>query len=212
MQENFLRVNPGNPLDFHLQMFATWLRENGYRERVIQSKLGLVGDLRKWLGRNGRGTPQLDEQLLEAFAEHRQQVRRGDLRTLRQFLDHLREREVVQDRKPVPDQPPLTDLPSQYEKYLRSERGLTATTISHYQYFVRKFFLERFPKGPFLAKEVKASDISAFILRRGQSQSVASAKLMTTALRSFFRYLFQKGELQADLAEFDTLIWTLSIL
>lgn len=200
MQENLLRVNPGNPLEFHLQMFATWLRENGYRERVIQSKLGLVGDLRKWLGRNGRGTPHLDEQLLEAFAEHRQQVRRGDLRTLRQFLDHLREREVVQDRKPVPDQPPLTDLLSQYEKYLRSERGLTATTISHYQNFVGKFSLERFPNGPFLAKEVKASDISAFILRRGQSQSVASAKLMMTALRSFFRYLFQKGELQADLA------------
>jgi hypothetical protein len=37
MQDNFLRVNPGNPLEFHLQMFATWLRENGYRERVIQS-------------------------------------------------------------------------------------------------------------------------------------------------------------------------------
>ena len=197
MQENFLRVNPGNPLEFDLQVFATWLRENGYRERVIQGKLGLVGDLRKWLGRNGRGTPHLDERLLEAFAEHRQ-VRWGDLRALRQFLDHLREREVVQDRKLVPDQP--TDLLSQYDKYLRSERGLTATTSSQYQHFVRKFLLERFPNGPFLAKEVKASDISAFILRRRQSQSVASAKLMTTALRSFFRYLFQKGELQADLA------------
>jgi site-specific recombinase XerD len=197
MQENFLRVNPGNPLEFDLQVFATWLRENGYREKVIQGKLGLVGDLRKWLGRNGRGTPHLDERLLEAFAEHRQ-VRRGDLRALWQFLNHLREREVVQDRKLVPDQP--TDLLSQYDKYLRSERGLTATTISQYQHFVRKFFLERFPNGPFLAKEMQASDISAFILRRGQSQSVASAKLMTTALRSFFRYLFQKGELQADLA------------
>jgi len=197
MQENFLRVNPGNPLEFDLQVFATWLRENGYRERVIQGKLGLVGDLRKWLGRNGRGTPHLDERLLEAFAEHRQ-VRWGDLRALRQFLDHLREREVVQDRKLVPDQP--TDLLSQYDKYLRSERGLTATTSSQYQHFVRKFLLERFPNGPFLAKEVKASDISAFILRRRQSQSVASAKLMTTALRSFFRYLFQKGELQDDLA------------
>ncbi len=197
MQENFLRVNPGNPLEFDLQVFATWLRENGYRERVIQGKLGLVGDLRKWLGRNGRGTPHLDERLLEAFVEHRQ-VRWGDLRALRQFLDHLREREVVQDRKLVPDQP--TDLLSQYDKYLRSERGLTATTSSQYQHFVRKFLLERFPNGPFLAKEVKASDISAFILRRRQSQSVASAKLMTTALRSFFRYLFQKGELQADLA------------
>src|SRR5207248_8698446 len=71
MQENFLRVNPGNPLEFDLQVFATWLRENGYRERVIQGKLELVGDLRKWLGRNGRGTPHLDRKSTCLNSSHR---------------------------------------------------------------------------------------------------------------------------------------------
>jgi len=47
---------------------------------------------------------------------------------------------------------------------------------------------------------MKASDISDFVLRHGQSMDVRRAQLMTTALRSFFRFLFQKGELPVDLA------------
>jgi len=41
---------------------------------------------------------------------------------------------------------------------------------------------------------------SAFILRHAQTMSCRRAQLMTTAFRSFFRFLFQKGELQVDLA------------
>ena len=66
--------------------------------------------------------------------------------------------------------------------------------------FARKFLVERFSEGSFLLKEIKASDISDFVLRHGRDMSVGTAQIMTTAFRSFFRYLFQKGELQANLA------------
>jgi site-specific recombinase XerD len=127
-------------------------------------------------------------------------VRRGDLKTLEQFLDHLRKRDVVPARKLVCDRPPLAHILNRYEKYLRSERGLVTITILHYQSFVRRFLVECFREGPFLLREVKPSDISNFILRHGHTMAVKRAQLMTTAFRSFFRCLFQKGELQADLA------------
>src|SRR6516225_2894128 len=57
-----------------------------------------------------------------------------NLKTLQQFLEYLRGRSVVTDRKLVPDQSAWAELLSQYEKYMRSERGLMAATISHYQY------------------------------------------------------------------------------
>jgi site-specific recombinase XerD len=203
MQGNSLPIDKRlqeNPLELHLRTFTTWLTEEGYAQETVQRKLGWLTDLGKWLRRTGRAVTNLDEQFLEAFAEHRQRVRRGELRTLDQFLNHLRERDVVPNRELVPDGSPLAELLSQYEEYLRSERGLMVRTISGYQYFVRKFCEERFPKGPFLWKEVEASDISAFVLRQGQSRSIENAQLMTVALRSFFRYLFQRGELSADLA------------
>jgi integrase/recombinase XerD len=189
-----------NPLELHLRTFTTWLTGEGYAQETVQKKLRLLVDLGKWLRGTGRAVSNLDEQVLEAFTEHQRRVHRGDLRTFAQFLDHLRERDVVPNRKLVPDQSPLAELLIEYEKYLRSERGLMAATISHYQHFVRKFLVERFPRGSFLLKEVEASDISAFVLRHGRSRSVKSTQLMTTALRSFFRYVFERGKLRADLA------------
>ena len=99
---------------------------------------------------------------------------------LKQFLDHLRKREVVPARKLVPDKSSLTDILSRYENYLRSERGLVTTTIIGYQPFVRKFLVERFHKQPYLFGEVKPSDISNFVLRHSHSMSLRRAQLMTT--------------------------------
>lgn len=203
MQKNSLPIEKrlqGNPLELHLRTFATWLTEEGYAQETAQKKLSLLVDLGKWLGRTRRAASNLDEQLLEAFAEDQQGVHRGDLKTLEQFLDHLRGRDVVPDRKLGPDQSSLAGLLSQYEKYLRSERGLMVRTIFAYQYSVCKFLEGHFSKGPFLTKTLEASDISAFVLRHSQSCSLKSTQLMMTALRSFLRYLFQRGELSANLA------------
>lgn len=166
MQKNSLPIEKrlqGNPLELHLRTFATWLTEEGYAQETAQKKLSLLVDLGKWLGRTRRAASNLDEQLLEAFAEDQQGVHRGDLKTLEQFLDHLRGRDVVPDRKLGPDQSSLAALLSQYEKYLRSERGLMVRTIFAYQYFVCKFLEGHFSKGPFLTKTLEASDISAFV-------------------------------------------------
>jgi len=100
----------------------------------------------------------------------------------------------------VRDLSPLADILSRYEEHLRSERGLVTATVLNYLPYIRRFLVERFREGPFLFGQVNPSDISNFVLRHGPSMSVGRAQLMTTAFRSFFRYLFQKGELQANLA------------
>ena len=72
----------GNPLEFHLRMFAAALREAGYRDRAMCSKLRLLADLGHWLKRTGQSlASNLEEHLLEAFVKHKQrmqQMHRGD--------------------------------------------------------------------------------------------------------------------------------------
>ena len=94
----------------------------------------------------------------------------------------------------------MTQILTEYETHLRIERGLLANTILQYHLFVRKFLLEHFRGRPFLLKTIKASDISAFVLRHAPNVGVWTTQAMTTAFRSFFRFLFQKGEVRADLA------------
>src|SRR5271166_1511746 len=97
----------GNPLEFHLRTFATSLLESGCRNKTVQEKLYLLANFGRWFRRSGRSASQIDEFLTKAFVKHKQRVHAGGLRTLQQFLDHLRERKVIPDRKLVRDQSPL---------------------------------------------------------------------------------------------------------
>jgi site-specific recombinase XerD len=193
---------PDNPFDFHIRTFATSLVEDGYTDRIVQRKLGLLACLGRWLESNKLSVTDLDEPLLETFLKRKLREDKGHLiiRTLQQFLDHLRRQTVVPARNLPPDRSPLGQILSQYETHLRTERGLVASTIQEYQSFVRDFLLEHFHGQPFLLKAVKASDISDFVLRHAPSIAAGRAQTMTSAFRSFFRFLFQKGKLQADLA------------
>jgi len=166
----------------------------------VRLKVKLVTDLGQWLKRHGVAVADLDEPLVEAFLKRKHRERRGDLRTLQQFLDHLRRQNVVPAPNLPCDRSPLACILNRYETHLRTERGLVSHTIQEYQSFVRKLLLERFRGRPLLLKAVKASDISDFILRHTPSMGARSAQAMTSAFRSFFRFLFQKGELHADLA------------
>ena len=192
-----------NPLLVQVLPFADSLMESGYAGTTIQSKLGLLIDLGEWLRRRGLAVKDLDERRIETFITDSRRnglLRRGDRTTLRQLLDHLREHHVVQRVTPTCDVSPLAAILDRYEKHLRSERGLTTATIINYLPFARKFLSDRFGEGPFLLKVVRPCDISGFILRHARTMSCRRAQLMTTVFRSFFRFLFQRGELQVDLA------------
>ena len=192
-----------NPLLVQVLPFADSLMESGYAATTIQSKLGLLIDLGEWLRRRGLAVKDLDERRIETFITDRRRnglLRRGDRTTVRQLLDHLREHHVVQRVTPTCDVSPLAAILDRYEKHLRSERGLTTATIINYLPFARKFLSDRFGEGPFLLKVVRPCDISGFILRHARTMSCRRAQLMTTVFRSFFRFLFQRGELQVDLA------------
>jgi site-specific recombinase XerD len=184
----------------HLRDFARPLLDDGYVDATVKSKLWLLADVGHWLRRCGSSLRDFDEKLIDAFCKNNQRLRRGNPKTLQQFLDYLRRAGMVPTRKLVHDKSPLTDILNRYEKHLRSERGLVTATITGYQPFIRKFLVERFREQPFSLRKLKASDISDFVLLHGRSMAVRRAQLMTTAFRSFFRFLFQKKELQADLA------------
>ena len=193
----------GNPLVPHLSPFTTSLVEEGYADTTLQAKLWLLADFGWWLGRRGLSVMELDERLVERFINNRRRkgrLQRGNGETLRQFLEHLRRCNVAPSAQPICDDSPLAEILNRYEKYLRSERGVATATIVNYLPFARTFLVERFSEGPLLLHELGSSDVSAVVLRHAQTMSRRRSQLMATAFRSFFRFLFQNGELQVDLA------------
>jgi len=192
-----------SPLASHLASFATSLVENGYVESTVQSKLSLLAGFGQWLGRRRLSITDFNEQLAERFIAYKRRkarVHRGNRETLLQFLGHLQTRDVIPAPTPACDDSPLAAILTRYERHLRSERGLAAATVVNYLPCIRKFLIERFREKPLVIREVRSSDVAAFILRHAPTMSPRRAQLVTAAFRSFFRFLFQDGELLVNLA------------
>jgi site-specific recombinase XerD len=116
------------------------------------------------------------------------------------LLRHLRGLGIVASPPEAIDDTPLNRLERDYRQFLASERGLTPATLANYLPTVRCFLTEHFSNGALRLDELSPQDLNRFILSHAQKISRGRAKLMVTALRSFLRFLCQRGEITADLA------------
>jgi site-specific recombinase XerD len=77
---------------------------------------------------------------------------------------------------------------------------LAQATIVNYIRFVREFLMDCFASGPATLSRLRSGDVVRFVQRRAPQLQLKTAKLLTTALRSFLQYGRYRGEIQLDLA------------
>jgi site-specific recombinase XerD len=193
----------GDLLAGHLDSFVAILRRLGYANSSMRECERLSRDLAQWLRRRDLGLAHLDEPVANQFLEKRRRegrLRGGDASTVHHFLEHLREEGAIRSPEPAADESPLATLRRQYANHLEKQRGLAAATVAEYWPFIRRLLVERFGDGPIHVRDLAPDGIARFLLRHARSGSPKVAKLMVTALRSFFRFLFQHGQTDSDLA------------
>lgn len=191
-----------NPLAAHLDSFAASLAEDSYAVSTVRSKLLWIAQLGWWLQENKLIVAQLNECIVNTFLKEMQRqgrLRRGQAWTILRFAERLQSQGVIPCPEPACDTSPLAELERQYERYLRTERGLTTATVVNYQPVAHSFLVHQFGDGPLRLEELAGSDISTYVLTHAHSQSVKRAQLMVTALRSFFRFLLRDAKIQIDL-------------
>jgi site-specific recombinase XerD len=183
--------------------FARFLGELGYSPLTIEiNKRNFVTRLGRWLERGEANRTTLDEDVLALF--HRSHCRHGrprpgDVRTGRQLLQFLRGAGCI----PAPvvriERSPLDAIMDDFDRFLASQRGLLPVTRGNYLPFVRSFLSNRFGTDVRLG-ELKIDDVHTFLLRHAQTKSRGTTQCVVTALRSFLRYLQQRGDITIDLA------------
>ncbi len=190
------------PLGPYVDGFADHLATQGYAEATAKGKLRLIAHLSRWLERHDLPLATLDEESVKQFLADPgpTQVRRGDAQTCRMLLDYMRELGRIPPPAEVIDDTPLGRIESGFKHYLVAERGLSAATVINYSPTVQRFLKERFAAEEVELGELSPQDVHRFLLRQAPRVSRGRAKLMATALRSFFRFLRQRGDITSDLA------------
>lgn len=187
----------------HLKSFTENVTALGYKSATIKGQLCVLGGLSTWLERSGFEVSDLDESVLTCFFDekaHKGHRRRGEEQTLRQFLDHLRSKEIVPVAPPEINESPLQTLRTGHEKYLEKERGASSVTASRYWPFIEQFLDECFGDAPIRLEELGPEHITVFLIRHAHDRTPKIAQLMVCSLRSFFRFVFEHGKISKDMS------------
>ena len=191
------------PLSAHVDGFAEVLRERGYAAITFKQKLRLISELNHWLQRRHYALDDVSESIIETFLRYRKRkecLHRIDTPTLRQFLSFLREAGAIPTLAPEIEDSPIRRIEKSFAYYILQERGLSQDTLNSYLYFARRFLTEQFGDGKVHLPKLSPQAISNFIILYTNKLSPSSAQLMVTALRSFLRFLHQRGEIDTNLA------------
>lgn len=193
------------PLAKHLEGFTSHLLREGYRDGSFYKKSLLVRALNHWLIQHNLALKEIDEARLQQFLADRQArlgggFRRREAHIGRQLLRYLRSMGLIPGPAPIIDRTALGRLMRDFERFLRSERGLSPATITGYLRSVHRFLAGRFRGRALRLQQLRARDLERFILREARQLSPISVRSTLVALRCFLRYALQRGWIKADLA------------
>ena len=198
----FDRMRSG-PLGPYIDGFAELLFQQGYSREAGAQKLRLVSRLSRWLARREIEVQLLDEQWITEFVRVRGKRlgrRPGTRPTFAALLQYLRQGHIIAEPRIPPALDPLDRVEQDYAQFLRQERALTPATLQNYLPAARRFLVSRFGAGKICLRKLGPQDITAFILHDLSTFSPKRVQLMTSALRSFLGFLYQRGDLTTNLA------------
>lgn len=183
----------------------THLRAKGYSKRTLRKKKSIVSSFGQWLIEQQLVVSDLNESHLIAYSERSPKRRKSrvkfELSVLQPFLEYLRAEAGLSSPSLFIDGSPAEDLKRRYIDYLRKVRGLAEHSIQVYAPFIADFLNELLSKtGCVSPKAMDAQMVQVFIINRIRNKSSEYARLLATALRSFFRFIYLYEETEIDLS------------
>lgn len=203
------------PLNKHIDAYSAAQVEQGYGCHSVRQQMLVIGDFSGWLKQKGIAVRNLDSKVIDRFLRFRQRqhkIRRGDPITLMRLLSMLCQKGVAKPEQVV--ESALTKAVNKFERYLSQERGLSDATLQNYLPVIEQFLSGRFRNNTPNLRSLCAADVTGFVVSQGRRLSPVRAKLIVTALRSFFRYLWHRGAISRDLSVCVPTVpsWSLSTL
>jgi len=192
------------PLDGAIASFLKQLQTAGYAKESVRNKRTVVRTFADWLRRKHIKVQTIHESHVAAFLKRKPGALPPRLTykdaALSGFLKYLRGIDLISAPAPRVASPG-DGLIREYVEYLRHDRGLAPNSVLVYVPFIRHWFSDHVARTGGVAIEAfDAMTIQRFLVDHTQNRSREYARLLGTALRSFFRFLFLRGYRSTDLS------------
>jgi integrase/recombinase XerD len=215
------------PRRMHAHDLAPWvaefthhLSETGHTLLTVRSYERLARHFGHWIALTKIAIADIDEGVIDRFARHRcgcpngrreTHVSEKYVRRVRQFIEFLRERGIVRREATSTVPVPVLDRRVvQFQDWLRQHRGITQSTIDQRGRLIMRL-LPTLGNRP---RRWNAHLVREAVIAEAKQISRGHAKLMTTALRGYLRFLSAHGLCRAGLEHAVPTIpeWRLSTL
>lgn len=178
------------------------LSRRGYGTVRLGAHLELFTDLCQWTEREGIAPAGLDRGQIAGFLADRRRRGRKDLISAagaRTLTGYLAGEGAIPAQQPVTPPGPAREVLERYRRYLETERGLAEKTIGRYAGIAGRFAgsLER--DGEICWQEVRARDVTRFLVRNCPQRRSGHAPETVPVLRSFLRFCHLDGVIPAAL-------------
>jgi site-specific recombinase XerD len=185
----------------HVDGLTEDLSSKGYVRQSVRSAIAAVRGFGAWMDRQDLRLKDVSEEMIAEFVRGRRfWTRCGRSAALHTLLTHLRRLGLVSERA-QPKAGPLEEIEREFATFLRTERALSAATVTNYCPIARLFMVERFATGYVDLARLSVVDIHEFVLRHVHSCGPKRMQLTLSALRSFLRFLYLRGQIAVPLAD-----------
>ncbi len=196
-------VRVEGPLARYAAGFGARLLERGYVPSSAEDQLRLLAHLSRWLVEQREEPAGLTPDLVDRFVAVRRAsyVKLTSRRALTPLLGYLRGLDVVRDA-PVAASTVVEGLLADYGEYLVRERGLAPGTVLLRERVARLFLADQPEPLELALQRLEPGDVTRFVLAECRSgrRGVASAKTLTSGLRSLLSFLHVAGWVPVGLA------------
>jgi len=192
-----LRCGPAGP---YLDDFASQLTQAGYCRDKVRAYLRATGRFSAWSAQTELMIEHLDSQALALFgqyldSEDRLRCRRGECSNTflgaRHFVDFLKARGLVPTPAPAIEPALLTE----FCHWMRSQRGVTETTLNGYRPALRHLLVALGDQ----PAQYTAKQLRGFVLEHTRDNKTSQTKTTVTVLRMFLRCLITQGRCAPEL-------------
>jgi len=188
-----------------IDAFAESLSTVGYAPVTVWQKKQIASAFALWTRKKAIAVADLRESHATTFikqARRRSKARDAiKQRTLNLLFSYLCTEGKASPPLKANTPSPVAALQERFEQYLLQQRGLSERSLHAYRPFVHDFLIERVTKnGSVCPATLDPQGVRDFLLTRIRKWPTKSAKLLSTALRSFLHFLFQAGQTAVDLA------------